>query len=140
MKHATLFAVGILSISLGLSDSARCQNSRAPLSLTQPGPNDEIPIIRASPPEVADEAPPPKVSGKRLAPPVTSRTAAPPKPAADYDGFSVSVDHDPVAKLPLSPRTDNRSKSRKEPSPGEITNPAEDEQLRRKLTICRDCK
>ena len=148
MKHAALFAIGCLSISLGLPDSARCQTSRAPpLSLARPAPSpDETApppaIIRASP--EPEDAAPSKPATRRSAPPVAAKSAtrdtAPPKPAADYDGFSVSVDDDPVAKLPLSPRTTNRSKSRKEPDAGELTDPIEDEQLRRKLTICRDCK
>jgi hypothetical protein len=148
MKHATFFAIGCLSVSLGLPDSASCQTSRAPpLSLARPAPSpDETApppaIIRASP--LPEEDAPSKPAARRSAPPVAAknatRDAAPPKPATDYDGFSVSVDDDPVAKLPLSPRTANRSKSRKEPNPGELTDPIEDEQLRRKLTICRDCK
>ena len=148
MKHATLFAIGCLSISVGLPDSASCQTSRTPpLSLARPAPSpDETApppaIIRASP-EPEDAAPSKPVT-RRSAPPVAAKNAtrdtAPPKPAADYDGFSVSVDDDPVAKLPLSPRTANRSKAGKEPDAGELTDPIEDEQLRRKLTICRDCK
>ena len=146
MKHATLFAIGCLSLSFGLPDSASCQTSRAPpLSLARPAPDETAPppaIIRASP--EPEDAAPSKPAARRSAPPVAAknaiRDAAPPKPAADYDGFSVSVDDDPIAKLPLSPRTTNLSKSRKEPDAGELTDPIEDEQLRRKLTICRDCK
>jgi hypothetical protein len=147
MKNATFFAAGILSVSFGLPDSANSQTSRAPpLSLARPAPSpDEMApppaIIRASP-EITDDAPSPKPATRRSAPPVAAknatRDAPPPKPPADYDGFSVTVDHDPVAKLPLSPRTTNRSKAGKEPDAGELTDPIEDEQLRRKLTICRD--
>jgi hypothetical protein len=148
MKHSTLFGIGFLSVSLGLPDSASCQTSRPPpLSLARPAPSpDETApppaIIRASP--LPEEDAPSKPATKRSAPPVAAKNAtrdtAPPKPAADYDGFSVSIDDDPVAKLPSSPRPTNRSRSRKEPDAGELTDPIEDEQLRRKLTICRDCK
>jgi hypothetical protein len=147
MKNAALFAIGILSAGLGLPDDASCQTSRAPpLSLARPAPSpDETApppaIIRALP--VPDEDAPSKPATKRSAPPVAAKDATrdtpAQKPAADYDGFSVSVDDDPVAKLPLSPRTTNRSKP-KEPKAGELTEPIEDEQLKHKLTICRDCK
>ena len=148
MKHATLFAIGILSASFGLPDGASCQTSRTPpLSLARPAPSaDETApppaIIRASPlpEEDASSKPATRRSALPAAAKNATREAPAPKPAADYDGFSVSVDHDPVAKLPLSPRTTNRSKAGKEPGAGELTDPGEDEQLRRKLTICRDCK
>ena len=149
MKNAALFAIGFLSASFGLHDSARCQTSLAPpLSLTRPAPppDDGAPppsIIRASPPAATDDAPPPKATAKRSAPPVAARDAPPPKPAADYDGFTTGGQDEPVAKLPDMPRTAKRSKPTKEPDSvtGQPSaDSAEDEQLRRKLTICRDCK
>jgi hypothetical protein len=83
------------------------------------------------------------VTARRAAPPVAAREAPPPKPAADHDGFTAHVEDEPVAKLPVSPRAANRLKPKKEPD--SITgqpwaDSAEDVQLRRKLTICRDCK
>ena len=157
MKNAALFAIGFLSASFWLHDSARSQTSPAPpLSLARPAPSpDETApppaIIRASP-EATDDAPPPKATARRSAPPVAAKNATrdvpAPKPAADYDGFTTGAHDEPVAKLPDLPRTTtNRSKPKNEPkkelnsiagqSPADD---AEDEQLRRKLTICRDCK
>jgi hypothetical protein len=66
-----------------------------------------------------------------------------PKPAADYDGFTTGAQNEPVAKLPDLPRTAKRSKPMKAPDSiaGQPwADSAEDVQLRRKLTICRDCK
>jgi hypothetical protein len=153
MKNAALFAIGLLSINFGLHDSARCQTSLAPpLSLARPAPSpdDDAPppaIIRASPPTATDDAPPPKAAARRSAAPVTARNAQPPKPAADYDGLTTGVEDEPVAKPPVSPRAGTRSKPNKgkEKEPDSIAaqpwaDSVEDEQLRRKLTICRDCK
>jgi len=150
MKNAALFAIGFLSVHLGLPDSARCQTSLAPpLSRARPAPSPDEgapppAIIRASPPTATDEAPPPKTTAKRSAPPVVARDAPAPKPAADYDGFTTSIVDEPVAKLPDRPRTTtNRSKPKKGPD-GVAAQPGddygEDEQLKRKLNICRDCK
>jgi hypothetical protein len=154
MKNAALLALGLLSVSFWLPEGARSQISPAPpLSLARPAPSpDETApppaIIRASP-EVTDDASPPKATARRSAPPVAPKNATrdvPPKPAADYDGFTTGAHDEPVAKLPDLPRTTtNRSKPKKEKEPASIAgqssaDDAADEQLRRKLTICRDCK
>jgi hypothetical protein len=149
MKNAALFAIGFLSVSFWLLDSARCQTSLAPpLSLARPAPSPDVDasppaVILASPPTATDDAPPPKATAKRSAPPVAARDARPPKPAADHDGFTANIEDEPVAKLPDLPRTAKRSKPMKEPDSvaGQPwADSAEDVQLRRKLTICRDCK
>jgi hypothetical protein len=149
MKNAALFAIGFLSVSFWLLDSARCQTSLAPpLSLARPAPAPDVDasppaIIRASPPTATDEAPPPAATAKRTAPPVATRDTPSPKPAADYDGFTADAENEPVAKLPDLPRAAKRSKPMKEPDSiaGQPwADSAEDVQLRRKLTICRDCK
>jgi hypothetical protein len=149
MKNAALFAIGFLSANFWLLDSARCQTSLAPpLSLGRPAPQPDVDasppaVIRASPSTATDDAAPPKPTAKRSAPPVAARDAPPPKPAADYDGLATSIEDEPVPKLPVSPRAANRSKPGKEPDSiaGQPwADSAEDVQLRRKLTICRDCK
>jgi len=137
-----------LSVNFWLPDGARCQTSLAPpLSLARPAPSpdESAPppaIIRASPPTATDDVPPPRATARRPAPPLAARDAPPPKPAADYDGFTTVIEDEPVAKLPVSPRAANRSKPRKGPDSiaGQPSaDSAEDEQLRRKLMICRDC-
>lgn len=148
-KNAAWFAIGFLSVNFWLLDSGRCQTSLAPpLSLARPAPSPDEgapppAIIRASPPMATDDAPPPTATAKREASPVAAREAPSSKPAADYDGFTAATEHEPVAKSPVSPRAANRPKPRKEPDSIAGQPPAdsaEDEQLRRKLTICRDCK
>jgi hypothetical protein len=148
-KNVALFAIGFLSVSFWLHDSAKCQISLAPpLSAARPAPsaNEGLPPAapnnNASPPVATDDAPPPTATARRSAPPVTGRDAPSSKPAADYDGFTTGVEDEPVPKLPPRPRAANRSKAMKEPD-GLAKQPSvdpEDEQLRRKLTICRDCK
>jgi hypothetical protein len=148
MKNAALIAIGFLSVNFWLPDSARCQTSLAPpLSLARPAPSPDVSapppaVIYASPPKATDDAPPPKATARRAAPPVAA-TDVQPKPAADHDGFTAHVEDEPVAKLPVSPRAANRSKPKKEADSiaGQPwADSAEDVQLRRKLTICRDCK
>ena len=149
MKNAALFALGLLSINFWLHDSARCQTSLAPpLSLARPAPAPEETapppaVIMASPPTEADGTPPPKAAARRPAAPVAVRDIPSPKPAADYDGFTTGVVDEPVPKLPAKPRATNRSKPGKEPD-GVAKQPSldygDDDQLKRKLTICRDCR
>jgi len=158
MKNAALFAIELLSVNFGLAVSARCQTSLAPpLSLSRPAPlpEDSAPppaIIRASPLVEADDAPPPKAVAKRAAAPAAAKSAprdAPaPKPPADYDGFITGAQDEPVTKQPDLPRTPTtrakpKNSKKEEPASGAAQpsdDSAEDEQLRRKLTICRDCK
>jgi len=155
MKNPALFAIGLLSFHFGLLDGARCQTSLAPpLSLSRRAPplDETAPppaIIRALPEATYEDAPP-KATAKRAAPPAAARNAtrnAPaPKPAADYDGFITGAQDEPVTRQPDLPRTTtNRSKNAKKEEPAGIAarpsdDSAEDEQLKRKLTICRDCK
>jgi len=75
-----------------------------------------------------------------IAPPGTSPA---PNPAADYDGFSVGAgdDNDTPARVmpPARPRATKGPKSNPDTAPQSAVDP-EDEALRRKLTICKDCK
>jgi hypothetical protein len=100
-------------------------------------------VILATPPAATDDAPPPRTTARRAAPPVAARDAPPPKPAADHDGFTTGIDDEPVQKLPDLSRMAKGSKSMKE-SDGIArrlpTDSAEDEAVRRKITICRDCR
>jgi hypothetical protein len=149
MKNAAFFAIGFLSVSFWLHDGARCQTSLAPpLSLARPAPspNEGLPppaIIRASPPMETDVAPPPAANARRSAPPVAATPAPSPKPAADYDGFSIGAEEEPAPKVPAKPRAASRSKPTKAPD-SVAKQPSldygDDDQLKRKLTICRDCK
>ena len=148
MKNAALLAIGFLSVDFWLLDSARGQTSLAPpLSLARPAPSPDVDappaVILATPPTATDDVPAPKATAKRAAPPVAATDMPSPKPAADYDGFTTGAQSEPAAKSPDLPRTAKRSKPMKEPDSiaGQPwADSAEDVQLRRKLTICRDCK
>jgi hypothetical protein len=147
MKNTALFAIGLLSVHFGLLDGAECQTSLAP-PLARPAPAPEVDasppaVILATPPTATDDVPPPRATAKRAAPPVAARDAPPPKPAADHDGFTTGVEDEPVQKLPDLSRTAKRSKSIKEPdgiAGRRLPDSPEDEAVRRKMTICRDCK
>jgi hypothetical protein len=144
MKHAALFAIGLLSVNFWRLDGAQCQTSLAP-PMARPAPEVDAsppPVILAVPPTATDDAPPPAATARRVAPPVAAR-GAPPAPAADHDGFTTSIDDEPVQKLPDLSRTAKRSKPVKEPAGmagRRMPDSPEDEAIRRKLTICRDCK
>ena len=150
-KNAALFALGLLSASFWLHDSARGQTSLAPpLSLARPAPSPEEgapppAVILASPPTEADDTPPPKAAARRPAAPVAVRDIPSPKPAADYDGFTTGVVDDLVPNVPAKPRAATRPKPVKEPDSTAKQQSLDygdrdDEQLKRKLTICRDCR
>jgi hypothetical protein len=121
LKTAALFAVGFLSVSLWLHDSARCQTSLAPpLSLAAPPSataedapptaTEDVPPPPAAkrskpsatakhrPPAATDDVPPPPVVTQRSTPSATAKDQPPtaalppsPQPAADYDGFSAGI-------------------------------------------------
>jgi hypothetical protein len=122
------------------------------------------------PPTASDDAPPPATTVRRPAssaaaknPPLTasskaarlpdrenhSPTPAPQsKPAADYDGFSVSIDEgeDTGHPLPIGPRPAKQPKLRQKPDTAEgsskmqsLDDQTQDEKLKPKLTICRGC-
>jgi hypothetical protein len=83
--------------------------------------------------------------------PVIAKLSPSPKPAADYDGFTVGIvdDEDTSGQttLPVRPRPAKQPKLRQKPDSIEepwarqqSVDQAEDEKLKRKLTICRGCK
>lgn len=77
-----------------------------------------------------------------IVPPGLGVPALAPNPAADYDGFSVgSTDDDTPspATPPVRSRAPKGSKSNADTA-GQSPLDQEDEALRRKLTICKDCK
>jgi hypothetical protein len=80
-------------------------------------------------------------------PPVIGRLLPSPKPAADYDGFSIGIVDDGNTSgqttRPVRPRPAKQSKLSQEPDSiagQQSVDQAEDEKLKRKLTICRGCK
>ena len=78
--------------------------------------------------------------------PVIARMPPSPQPAADHDGFTIGIidEGDTSGQTrPVRPRPAKKSQFRQEPDSVEaqlLVEQAEDEKLRRKLTICRGCK
>jgi hypothetical protein len=117
----------------------------------------------APPPQSAKDTPPTAAS-KRSAQPAAAEGGPPtpadnissrpaiakpppsPEPAADYDGFTVGIDDGDTSgqtTRPVRPRPARRPKLGRESDRIEGQQPAnqaEDENLNRKLTICRGCK
>jgi hypothetical protein len=122
------------------------------------------PAKRLAPSATAKDAPPPAIAADALptatvkdtpptapddvsSPPVVGRLPPSPKPAADYDGFSIGIvdDRDTSGQTtrPVRPRPAKQSKLSQEPDSiagQQSVDQAEDEKLKRKLTICRGCK
>jgi hypothetical protein len=104
-------------------------------------------IGRDTPPTaLAKDAPPPATDNVSSTP-VIPKLSPSPKPAADYDGFTVGIEDTGQPPLPIRPRPAKQSKLMQKPddiegpSAGQqLGDQAEDEKLKRKLTICRGCK
>ncbi|WP_027550859.1 hypothetical protein [Bradyrhizobium sp. Cp5.3] len=98
------------------------------------------------PSSAANDALPPAASDKLSSTPAISRPPLPPNPAADYDGFSVGTVDDSATSgqpaRPTRPRAAKASKPHLETDgiTAQESIDQEDEALKRKLTICRDCK
>jgi hypothetical protein len=90
---------------------------------------------------------PPTAPNNVSSAPVIGRLPPSPKPAADYDGFSIgSVDDGDTSgqtTRPVRPHPAKQSKPSQKPdniAGQQSVDQAEDEKLKRKLTICRSCK
>jgi hypothetical protein len=114
-----------------------------------------VPLTDAPRRTIATEAPatatvrdtPPTASDDVSSTPVIGRLPPSPKPAADYDGFSVGIvddgDTSGQTTRPVRSRSAKQSKLSQEPdsiAAQKSVDQAEDEKLKRKLTICRGCK
>jgi len=93
----------------------------------------------------------PTATAKEARPPAIDNVSPTPKPAADYDGFTVGIVDDEGTSgqttPPVRPRPAKQPKLRQKPDSIEgpwarqqSVDQAEDEKLKRKLTICRGCK
>ncbi|MCP3398321.1 hypothetical protein [Bradyrhizobium sp. CCGB20] len=139
MRSVTLLALGLMFVGASSHDSARGQTSVAPpVSLAPP---------KASPPRTSakdSRTPPPATSGREVSPPVIGGPPQAPNPGADYDGFGAVDDNDTPSQVtpPVRSRAAKGSKSRPDTNgPAEQSSvDQEDEALKRKLTICKNCK
>jgi hypothetical protein len=125
MRRTTLLALSLMLIGVSSYDSARAQSSaNKPVSLVPQN---------ALPPAGNRNAKP-----REPVPPVVGVTPAAPNPAADYDGFSASTDDsDAPSQLPPPARSRTAKDSGLD---AQSLVDQEDEALKRKLTICKNCK
>lgn len=123
MRSVTILALSLMFVGVWSQDSAIGQTSAMP------------PVSLAPPHASAADSRTPN-----------SSTPRPPNPAVDYDGFSVgAVDDDDTPSRVMPPvryRATRGSGSNTVTNGhvGQLSIDQEDEALKRKLTICRDCK
>jgi hypothetical protein len=152
-----------LSLAPPASVTAKGSPPPAATNVWPPMATDDVPpprstAKRSAPPVTAEDTlptatakdAPPTATAKRSAPAATAKLSPSPKPAADYDGFTVGiVDEDTSGQttLPVRPRPAKQPKLRQkldsieEPwARQQSVDQAEDDKLKRKLTICRGCK
>ncbi|MCP3370393.1 hypothetical protein [Bradyrhizobium cajani] len=138
MRSVTLLAFSLMFVGAWSHDSARGQTSVAPpVSLAPP---------QASPPRASakNSRTPPAAPSREASPPVIG--GLPSAPATDYDGFSVGTadDHDTSDQVapPLRSRAAKSTRSNPDTNgpAGQSSIDQEDEALKRKLTICKNCK
>nr|WP_247501662.1 hypothetical protein [Bradyrhizobium sp. 1] len=132
MRSATLLALSLMVVGVWSLDGASGQTA-PPVSLAPPN---------ASPPHAnAKNSTIPSASGRETSTPVRGVIAPAPNPAADYDGFSATDDNDTPSQVtpPVRSRAAMGAKSNPDAA-GQSPIDQEDEALRRKLTICKNCK
>lgn len=129
MRRATLLALSLMLTGIWSPDSARGQSSATPpVSLAPP---------KASPPRVGMKNSP-ATSDRLTSTPTTGGLPQLPNPAAaaDYDGFSVGNEGNDAPEQATPPVRTRAAKG----GPGQQSMDEEDEALKRKLTICKNCK
>ncbi|BAC48373.1 bll3108 [Bradyrhizobium diazoefficiens USDA 110] len=131
MRSVTLLALGLMLVGAWSHDSAKGQTSAAPpVSLAPP---------KASLPRASAKNSP-AASDRVSSTPATGGPPQSPNPAADYDGFSAVDDND--TPEPATRATTSRAAKGSKPNPdtAQQSIDQEDEALKRRLTICKNCK
>ncbi|MDN3272863.1 hypothetical protein QWJ07_01320 [Frankia sp. RB7] len=137
MRRTTVLALSLILIGVWSQGSARGQSSAAPpVSLTPP---------KASPPRGGTKNPPTTSDRVSSTPATSGLPQLPnPAPAADYDGFSAGTDdnNDTPSQVtpPVRSRTAKGSNRDSNSLDAQSSIDQEDEALKRKLTICKNCK
>ncbi|WBL81086.1 hypothetical protein I3J27_11935 [Bradyrhizobium xenonodulans] len=137
MRRVALLALGLMFAGIWPHDGARGQTSAPPpVSLAPPD---------ASPPRAGakNSRLPPATAG-RASTSVIGEPAPAPNPAADYDGFSAVDDNDTPSQVTPPVRSRAAKGGKSNPDANSSADPSsidqEDEALKRKLTICKNCK
>jgi hypothetical protein len=136
MRRATLLALGLILAGVCSHEGAKAQTSIAPpVSLAAP---------KTSPhPSGTNSRNPPAASAREVSPAVIGGLPQSRNPAADYDGFSVTDDNSAPSQVTPPPRSRTAKDAPSNPDPkgnaAQQLIDREDEALKRKLTICRNC-
>nr|WP_249128948.1 hypothetical protein [Bradyrhizobium japonicum] len=131
MRRVTFLALGLVFAGVWSHDSARGQTSVAPpVSLARPD---------ASPPRAGakNSRKHPAASSREASPPAIGGLPSAQTPATDYDGFSAGTVDDNDAASQVTPPAGSRTAKG---LAGQSSFDEEDEALRRRLTICKNCK
>jgi len=144
MRLATLLALGLILAGTWSQDSAQAQSAASPpVSLTPPNAsppqgNAKSAKPKREPTAVANDRRAPASSRREPSPPVIGGLPASPNSAADYDGFSARNDDSDTPSQVTAPA---RSRSARDGNgDAQSTIDQEDEALKRKLNICKNCK
>lgn len=137
MRRTIVLAFSLMLAGICSQDSARGQTA-PPVSLAPP----QATPPRAPPPSAKNSRPnrdpsPVTVPGGEASAPAIGSLPPSPHPAADYDGFSVGTEDD-GASTQAAPRARPRA-ARNNPA-GQEWRDQDDDALKRKLTICKNCK
>lgn len=139
MRRTIVLAFSLMLVGVCSQNSARGQTA-PPVSLAPP----QASPPEASPPPAGAKNSRPKrdpspvtVPGGEASTPVIGRLPPSPNPAADYDGFSVGTEDDDTSAQVTPPA---RPRAARNNSVGQEPLDKDDEALKRKLTICKNCK
>ncbi|MDN5005244.1 hypothetical protein ACFQZO_30770 [Bradyrhizobium sp. GCM10027634] len=147
-RRNLLLALSLILIGTWSQDGARGRNSATPpVSLAPPNASPPHAVAknakpRREPAVVTNDSRAPATSGGEPPLPVIGGPALP-NPAADYDGFSASTDDNDAPSHVTPPARSRAAKGSNRDTTGldaQSSIDQEDEALKRKLTICRNCK
>lgn len=144
MTRTIVLAFSLMLVGVCSQDSARGQTA-PPVSLAPPQASPpQASLPQASPPPTGAKNSRPKrdpspvtVPGREASTPVIGRLPPSPNPAADYDGFSVGTEDDDTSAQVVPPA---RPRAARNNAAGPESLDQDDQALKRKLTICKNCK
>ena len=139
MRRTMVLAVSLAFVGLWSQHGAKGQTA-PPVSLAPPQasqPQASSPPANARNSRSKRDPAVVTAPGREPSTPVIGGFPASPNPAADYDGFSVGTEDNDTPRQVAPP---SRSRGAKNGSTDPDSLDPEDEALRRKLTICKNCK
>lgn len=134
MRRTMVLALSLMLVGVCAQDSARGQTA-PPVSLAPP--RTSLPPASAKDSRPKRDSSPVTLPGGEASTSVIGRLPPSPNPAADYDGFSVGTEDDDTSAQVAPPA---RPRAARNNSAGQESLDQDDETLKRKLTICKNCK